>query len=216
MLQLLLMAFIAISVVYCQKNCPIYSEFKNDASLIKVKICFSKFPVRIIAKQFFCLYQELSGGPFYKIFTTGASIADCQLQIFTIAPNNNIVSGYLQSSDYCLHLTNCDSSNPAYYQCDLIPLTSGHPTLPSTQRNRVKLVAKIGTGDKLCLIYSYCRATEDGVYLLCRKPPKFVDTLLSDVLQLLRRLIGLLTPLPDLRRINQAKCIFSKKCSPPS
>lgn len=137
-------------------------------------------------------------------------MADCQIQTFIIGEINNIVNGYLKSPDWCLHMTNCDSSNPDHYDCDLVPVTSATPpTLPTTgQRNSIKIVGKFGTGNKLCIVYSYCRLSEEGVYLLCRKPAEYATSLLLDAVA---RYGSFITP---LKVVKQDNCTFVNSCPP--
>lgn len=109
---------------------------------------------------------------------------------------------------------NCDTSGTEYYECDLTPITDGVANLPSTQRNKIKLAGNIGTGDALCLLYSYCRDTEEGFYLLCREPPKFLLRLLLQVIELLTTLLNGIIGVPTLKLVSQSGCIFTNTCPP--
>lgn len=139
-------------------------------------------------------------------------VAPCQKQTFTVAPNHQITNGYFQSPDWCLHLDNC-TSKPAYQECDLTPVSPDPPgTLPSAQRNKIKLVRKFGEGDSLCFIYSYCRISEEGMYVLCRKKP---TAFVEDFLALVQFVVNSLIPsLPQLTVVNQTNCTFANSCPP--
>lgn len=107
-------------------------------------------------------------------------------------------------------MTNC-SSYPTYQQCDLLPVTAVRPpTLPVAQRNSIKIVAKFGTGDSLCLIYSYCRISEEGVYLLCRKPP---TSGVTKLLEFFEQFVNSFRPM-TVKRVNQDNCTFLNTCPP--
>ncbi|XP_037040545.1 uncharacterized protein LOC119077435 [Bradysia coprophila] len=190
MLRLLLVITV-IGVAHCE-DCPIFSALKNDVSLL----------------------NKLNG-TFYKIFATSVSpVANCQKQTFNNGPNNTL-TGYFESPDWCLRLDHCDTSISDYFQCDLTAIGPGTVgTLPSTQRNSIKLVRQIGTGDNICLLYSYCRIGEEGAYVLCQQPPQLLFTLFLEVVQILNTLLGLISKVPPLKIVSQARCDFPNSCPP--
>ncbi|XP_037046959.1 uncharacterized protein LOC119081826 [Bradysia coprophila] len=191
MFQLLLMWFIAIGVVSCvTNNCPIFSAFENNATL----------------------FNELQG-TFLKVLAIGTSpVAPCQKQTFTIGTNNLISQGYFQSPDWCLRLNNC-ISNTDYQECDLTPLSPVKPgTLPSPERNQIKLAGKVGEGESACFIYAYCRISEEGMYVLCRQPLKSPVTRFIAFFELLTNLLT--PPLPHVTLVNQTNCTFPNSCPP--
>ncbi len=215
MLRLLLVFFIAIGVVSCDTdNCPIFSAFENDASLFKVKIIFLNFQSKkILYQNVSCLHQELKG-TFLKVLAIGTSpVAPCQKQTFTIGTNNIISEGYFQSPDWCLRLDNCTSNNPEYQECDLTPLTPVTPgTLPSPQRNKIKLAGNIKVGENDCFIYTYCRSSEEGMYVLCRQQLKSPVTRFIAFFELMTNLLK--PPLPHVTLVNQTNCTFFNSCPP--
>ncbi|KAG4065268.1 hypothetical protein HA402_012710 [Bradysia odoriphaga] len=189
MLKQLLLVAIAIGVVYCQE-CPMFNAVENDVSL----------------------FDDLNG-EFYKIFAVGATIVDdCQKQKFINGPNE--LTGYLQSSNWCTRMEKCDTSSSAYYVCDHVPLTSGFASLPSTQRNSIKLVRRIEAGDNLCLIYSYCRVGEEATHLICRKPVpvQLILSLWAQFVSILKEFLGSSLPSGTLKLVKQASCTYSDEC----
>lgn len=147
-------------------------------------------------------------GQFYVVQTT-ASVIACERSTWTIGANNNVTANVESSNGCCMQIDNFVSSNKVNYQYNITPRTPNCGAITSTESVSMKLVAKSGIGEGLCLILSFCRASRHGLLVMCRQQNP--TTALDMILQVLVKLISILI-LPQLNVVNQFSCIFGNTC----
>ncbi|KAJ6635969.1 Cholecystokinin receptor, partial [Pseudolycoriella hygida] len=167
----LIISFISLGFVSCQTNCPGFSNYQNDPSLL----------------------NDLDGD-FMMVYTTSAYIIDCERIQWSVGPNNNRTAYLKDANGCCRRIDNFDSSNPQYYQHDITPLNSQCSYLKSTEKVNKKLVASTGVGLDLCLIIYICHPSRHGLLVVCRQLPS--PSLWTIIGKLLTTLLSLLIPTP--------------------
>lgn len=92
-----------------------------------------------------------------------------------------------------------------------ISRVSGTCTVTGTADITSKFITSIGSGDNLCLVYTSCRETRIGIYVIC-KQKKVPQSLLGQIVDLLESLLDpiilLLYGIPDLQEVSQTNCVF--------
>lgn len=149
-------------------------------------------------------------GLFYVVQTTASVIACERCTWYQDESNNDVTANVESSNGCCMQIDNFVSSNATNYQYNITPRTPNCGTITPTESASMKLVAKSGTGDGLCLVISICRASRHGLLVMCRQ--KNPTTALDMILKILVKLISILI-LPQLNAVNQFDCIFGNTCT---
>ncbi|XP_037045261.1 uncharacterized protein LOC119080795 [Bradysia coprophila] len=186
MLHLLILTLTSIGLVTGDTNCPGFSNYLNNVTLL----------------------NELNG-EYLVVFTTSAYVLNCERISWSLDENNNPTAYLKDSTGCCRQITKFDESNQDYYQHYITPL-SVCTRLKSTENVAKKLVASVGTRTELCLVIYICHSSRYGLLIVCRQPPQ--PSLLFSLHQTLNNLFSLLVPIPVLRTVNQNNCVFPHDC----
>lgn len=130
----------------------------------------------------------------------------------------NDLVGIVQSPGCCRKLYQTDLSHSNEVHFTVTPLSTRAGCLLTTETVIFKFIATTGSEDDLCIIFSACRVSRQGVYVMCRKklvPEGFLGEILSIVTNLLTQTIfGLLYGIPNLKPVSQLNCTISdNNCS---
>lgn len=203
----LLLILISISFVSCQTNCPGFSNYKNNATLLSVKIIFIKFKFKLF--HLLLINQNLNE-EYIFVKTSSNNIHNCERISYTLGSNNNLTAHLKDADGCCRRIDKFDSSNPDYFQHDITPLNKcSH--LQSAEKVGTKLVASVGAGMDLCLFIYSCHNSQNGLYIICRHQPKLSQYL--EIGKIMMSLHNASAPIPYMKKVNQSNCIFCNNCS---